>query len=100
MSETELRAAEDRARLQTRINRRLRAALATAAFLLVGALIAGLLAVRQADRAEQAATSELARQVGARALLTEDISHSLLLAIQGVRLDDSAGEPGPTWWRR
>jgi WD40 repeat protein len=90
LSQTELRAAESRARQQLRINRRLRAALVTGAFLLVGALIAGLVAVRQADRAEQAATRELARQVGARALLTEDISQSLLLAAQGVRLDDSA----------
>ena len=90
LSDTELHKAERQARLQLRINRRLRAALATGAVLLVGALIAGLVAVRQADRAEQAATRELARQVGARALLTEDISHSLLLAAQGVRLDDSA----------
>jgi DNA-binding SARP family transcriptional activator/WD40 repeat protein/energy-coupling factor transporter ATP-binding protein EcfA2 len=89
LSETELRAAESQARLQIGINRRLRGALATAAVLLVGALIAGLVAVLQADRAEQAATRELARQVGARALLAEDISHSLLLATQGVRLDDS-----------
>ncbi|WP_166680390.1 BTAD domain-containing putative transcriptional regulator [Kribbella sp. VKM Ac-2566] len=89
LSETELHKAESQARLQLRINRRLRAALVAGAFLLVGALTAGLVAVRQADRAEQAATSELARQVGARALLTEDISQSLLLATQGVRLNDS-----------
>ncbi|TCN40107.1 DNA-binding SARP family transcriptional activator [Kribbella orskensis] len=89
LSETELRAAETRERLQLRVNRRLRAALATAAILLVGALIAGLVAVRQADRAELAASRELARQVGARALVTEDISQSLLLAAQGVRLDDA-----------
>jgi WD40 repeat protein/DNA-binding SARP family transcriptional activator len=89
LSEAELRVAENTARQQTRVNRRLRAALGAAAALLVGALIAGLVAVRQADRAEQAATSELARRVGARALLTDDISHSLLLAAQGVRLEDS-----------
>ncbi|MFG1625665.1 BTAD domain-containing putative transcriptional regulator [Kribbella sp. NPDC049227] len=89
LSETELRAAETRARLQSRANRRLRAALATAAVLLVGALIAGFVAVRQAGRAEVAADQELARQVGARALVTEDISPSLLLAAQGVRFDDS-----------
>jgi WD40 repeat protein/DNA-binding SARP family transcriptional activator/energy-coupling factor transporter ATP-binding protein EcfA2 len=88
-SQAELRAAEDRARHQVRVNRRLRAALATGAALLAGALIAGFVAVRQADLAEQAATRELARQVGARALLTEGISHSLLLAAHGVRLNDS-----------
>lgn len=88
-SRVELRAAEDQARHQVHVNRRLRAALATAAALLAGALIAGLVAVRQADLAEQAATTELARRVGARALLTEGISHSILLAAEGVRLEDS-----------
>ncbi|WP_165553905.1 BTAD domain-containing putative transcriptional regulator [Kribbella capetownensis] len=88
-SQDELRAAEVQARRQLSINRRLRVALVTGAFLLVGALIAGLIAGRQADRADQAATSELARQVGARAQLTDDISLSLLLATHGVRLQDS-----------
>ncbi len=90
LSETELRAAENQARQQLRINRRLRAALVAGALLLVGALIAGLVAVRQADRLEQAAISDLARQASARSLLTEDISQSLLLAIQAVQFDDSA----------
>lgn len=89
LSEAELRAAESQARHQVRVNRRLRAALSTAAILLVGALIAGLIAVRQAERAERVATGELARRVGARAQLTEGISHSLLLAAHGARLDDS-----------
>ncbi|WP_132297017.1 BTAD domain-containing putative transcriptional regulator [Kribbella sp. VKM Ac-2568] len=88
-SQGELRAAEERTRQQVRVNRRLRGALATGALLLVGALIAGFAAVRQTDRAEQAVVSELARQVGARALLTEGISHSILLAAHGVRLEDS-----------
>ena len=30
-----------------------------------------------------------ARRVGAQALLVEDLDHSLLLAVEGVRLDDS-----------
>ncbi|MGY4771215.1 nSTAND1 domain-containing NTPase [Kribbella sp. CWNU-51] len=89
LSKAELRAAESQARHQARVNRRLRAALATSALLLIGALIAGLVAVRQAERAERAATSELARRVGARAQLTNGISHSLLLAAHGARLDDS-----------
>ncbi|MFC5265725.1 BTAD domain-containing putative transcriptional regulator [Kribbella qitaiheensis] len=88
-SQVELRAAEERTRQQVRVNRRLRGALAAGALLLVGALIAGFAAVRQTDRAEQAVVSELARQVGARALLTEGISHSILLAAHGVRLEDS-----------
>ncbi|TCO21347.1 WD40 repeat protein [Kribbella steppae] len=96
LSEAELRAVENQARYQVRVNRRLRGALAAAALLLAGALIAGVVAVRQAEQAdqqaaaaEQAAVRELARRVGARALLTEGISHSLLLAAQGVRLEDS-----------
>ncbi len=95
-SEAELRAAEAQARHRLRINRRLGAALGTAAVLVVGALIAGLVAVGQAERAdrraaaaERAITSELALRVGARALLTDGISHSLLLAAQGVRLYDA-----------
>ncbi|MFI7064717.1 BTAD domain-containing putative transcriptional regulator [Kribbella sp. NPDC050124] len=90
LSERELRAAEDQARQQRNINRRLRGALAAAALLLVGALIAGLVAVRQADRLELAAISDLARQASARSLQTDDISLSLLLAVQAARLDDSA----------
>ncbi|MFC5263373.1 BTAD domain-containing putative transcriptional regulator [Kribbella qitaiheensis] len=96
LSEAELRAVENQARYQVRVNRRLRGALTAAALLLAGTLIAGVVAVRQADQAdqqaaaaEQAAVRELARRVGAQALLTEGISHSLLLAAQGARLDDS-----------
>ncbi|MFI7061917.1 BTAD domain-containing putative transcriptional regulator [Kribbella sp. NPDC050124] len=88
-SQAELRAAEEQARHQLSINRRLRIALATGALLLVGALIAGFIAAGQANRADQAATSELARRLGARAQLTEGISHSLLLATHGARLQSS-----------
>ena len=66
-------------------------------------LVAGLLAVRQADRADDNATaaaasaesaldaqrSAEARRAGARALATDDIDTSMLLAVPGVRLDDS-----------
>ena len=44
---------EEQLRQQTRHNRRLRALLAGVAVLLVGALVAGLIAVRQADRADR-----------------------------------------------
>ena len=57
--------------------------------LLVCALIAGLLAVREADRADEAAVAADARRVGAQALVAEDPDESLLLAVEGVRLDDS-----------
>jgi WD40 repeat protein len=53
--ESELEAARDRARRDTRSKRRLRGLLAGAAVLLVAVLVAGLLAVRQRDRADSAA---------------------------------------------
>ena len=51
-AEAEERTAAERARTQARLIRRLRGVLAGAAVLLVVALVAGLLAVRQGDRAE------------------------------------------------
>jgi WD40 repeat protein/DNA-binding SARP family transcriptional activator/energy-coupling factor transporter ATP-binding protein EcfA2 len=80
---------EQRLREQTRHNRRLRAVLIGAAVLLVVALVAGLVAFRQANRADRAADAADARRVGAQALLVDDLDHSLLLAAEGVRLDDS-----------
>jgi WD40 repeat protein/DNA-binding SARP family transcriptional activator len=113
----EAESGEQRLRHQARQNRRLRALLAGVALLLVAAVFAGLLAVRQGDRADRAAiaaraeaeradqaavraegeaqradraaTAADARRVGAQALLVDDIDHSLLLAVEGVRLDDS-----------
>jgi WD40 repeat protein/DNA-binding SARP family transcriptional activator len=80
-----------------RANRRLRAQLVALAIVLVVAVIAGLVAVRQRDRAQESATdadaaavAADARRVGAQALVAEDIDRSLLLAVEGVRLDDSA----------
>jgi WD40 repeat protein/DNA-binding SARP family transcriptional activator/energy-coupling factor transporter ATP-binding protein EcfA2 len=96
LSEAELRAAEDTARHQIRVNRRLRGALTTAAFLLVGALIAGFVAVRQAERAdqqaaaaEQAAVVADAGRAGAKAVVQDDIDASMLLAAAGVQLDET-----------
>jgi WD40 repeat protein/DNA-binding SARP family transcriptional activator len=79
-----------------RANRRLRAQLVALAIVLVVAVIAGLVAVRQRDRAQEsaadadaAAVAADARRVGAQALLADDNDRSLLLAVEGVRLDDS-----------
>ncbi|MEU6136255.1 PQQ-binding-like beta-propeller repeat protein [Nocardioides sp. NPDC047086] len=95
-AEDEQRSILERARAQARLIRRLRMALGGAAVLLVVALVAGALAVVQSDRAtenaaraEDAAVSADARRVGARALLADDLSLSLLLAAAGARLDDS-----------
>ena len=60
------------------MNRRLRGLLAGVGVLLVCALIAGLLAVREADRADEAAVAADARRVGAQALVAEDPDESLL----------------------
>ncbi len=89
LAETERQEAEDRAARQARINRRLRLLLTGVGVLSVVAIIAGLLAVRQAQRARDGAVAADARRVGAQALAAEDIDTSLLLAVEGVRLDDS-----------
>ena len=96
LAQAELRSAQDRARHQARVNRRLRGVLAVAAGLLLVTTVVGAYAVRQtrkaesaADAASQAAVAEQARRLGAQALLAPDVSESLLLAIQGVHLDDS-----------
>ena len=96
IAKTEQRSAAERARRQSRLIFRLRGVLAGAAVLLVAALIAGTLAVRQADRADTSAeaamaaeTTSEARRVGALALSTNDIDMSMLLAVAGVRLDDT-----------
>ncbi|HET6987792.1 MAG TPA: WD40 repeat domain-containing protein, partial [Kribbella sp.] len=97
LSEAELRAAEGTARYQIRVNRRLRTALATAAFLLVGSLIAGFVAVGQAERAaqeasaaERAAVVADAGRAGAKAVVQDDIGASMLLAVAGVQLDETS----------
>ena len=80
----------------TRANRRLRAQLVVVVVVLVVALVAGLAAVRQRDRAQEsaadadaAAVAADARRVGAQALVAEAPDRSLLLAVEGVRLDDA-----------
>ncbi len=70
--------------------------------LLVVALVAGAVAVQQQDQAERNATRALAtpqsprgetsaeaRRARRLALSTDDIDESMLLAVAGVRLDDS-----------
>jgi WD40 repeat protein/DNA-binding SARP family transcriptional activator/energy-coupling factor transporter ATP-binding protein EcfA2 len=78
-----------RARREARISRRLRAALAGLAFLLVFALVAGGFAFDLRGRAERQALVADSRRLSAQALLESDLGRSLLLAEQAVRLDDS-----------
>jgi len=96
LASTELRAAQEQSRHQLRANRRLRGLLGVAAGLLVAALVAGLLALDQTDQARtsreaalRAATAEEARSVGSRALVSNDVAQSMLLAVEGVRIEDS-----------
>jgi WD40 repeat protein/DNA-binding SARP family transcriptional activator len=95
-AEAEQHSIIERARTQARMIRRLRLVLGGAAALLVIALVAGILAVVQSDRAnenaahaEQAALSADARRIGTRSQVVDDISLSLLLAAAGARLDHS-----------
>jgi WD40 repeat protein/class 3 adenylate cyclase len=76
-------------RRQARANRRLRGLLVGTGVLLVAAVIAGLFAARQAQRADDERAAADARRVGAQALAADDIDEALLLAVEGVRLDDS-----------
>ncbi len=86
----ESRSAEERVRHERLVNRRLRVLLAGVLGLLLVALLAGWGAQRQARRAAAATTESVSRLAGARGLLTEQPDRGVLLALAGVRLDDSA----------
>jgi WD40 repeat protein/DNA-binding SARP family transcriptional activator len=84
------RAFLDESRLASeRSQRRLRAMLAGVASLLVLAVIAGLVALEQRGNARDEAVTAAAQRLGAQALAEDDLDRSLLLARQGVKLDDS-----------
>ena len=72
-----------------RSQRRLRAVLVSVAALLLLAVIAGALAFDQRGNARDEALASDAHRLGARALLENDLDTSLLLARQGVALEDS-----------
>ena len=72
-----------------RAQRRLRMVLAGVAFLLVLAVIAGAVALEQRGNARAEATAAAAQRLGAQALADDDLDRALLLARQGVALDDS-----------
>jgi DNA-binding SARP family transcriptional activator/WD40 repeat protein len=91
LADAEEHTAARRARAEARINRRLRALLAGAAFLLIVAVVAGTLAVRQANRATEASRAADAGRVATQSQLTDRIDHSLRLALASLRLDASAG---------
>jgi WD40 repeat protein len=72
-----------------RAHRRLRMMLAGVACLLVLAVIAAVVALNERGNTRAQATVADAQRLGAQALAGDDLDRSLLLARQGVRLDDS-----------
>src|SRR5207249_1922277 len=72
-----------------RANRRLRALLALAVLLLVAAVGAGAIALAARGSAKRQATAAIAQRLGAQALVEPRLDRALLLAREGVNLDDS-----------
>jgi DNA-binding SARP family transcriptional activator/WD40 repeat protein len=72
-----------------RAQRRMRIALAGVAALLAVAVLGGLVAAHQRSTARAEARTAEAQRIGAQALDQPDLDRSLLLARQGVALDDS-----------
>ena len=89
----ERRATEDRARHQARANRRLRSLLAATAVLLVAAIVVGVAAVGQRNRAERAGAAATARELAAAANANVDVDsdRSILLALEAIERARSAG---------
>jgi WD40 repeat protein/DNA-binding SARP family transcriptional activator len=77
-----------------RSTRRLRALLAAALALLVVAVIAGVVALEARGTARRQATDAIAQRLGAQALVEPQLDRALLLAREGVNLDDSAATRG------
>jgi WD40 repeat protein/DNA-binding SARP family transcriptional activator len=74
---------------QRQTNRRLRSLLAAALVLLLFAAVAGAIAARERGTARTKATAAVAQRLGAQALADPRLDRSLLLAREGVNLDDS-----------
>ena len=72
----------------SRANRRLRVLLAATVILLVLALAAGAIAVVARGSAKRQATAAIAQRLGAQALVEPQLDRGLLLAREGVALDD------------
>ena len=72
-----------------RSTRRLRASLAGALALLIVAVVAGAVALEARGTARRQATAAVAQRLGAQALVEPQLDRALLLAREGVLLDDS-----------
>jgi DNA-binding SARP family transcriptional activator/WD40 repeat protein len=102
LAKAEQRATETRAARERRSRLRLRGALAGVGVFVVLALVAGILAVRAADRAEQnqlaseaAAMLAEARRAEAQAARQQNPSTGLLLALEAITVDHSAQARDP-----
>jgi WD40 repeat protein/DNA-binding SARP family transcriptional activator len=73
----------------TRANRRLRVLLAVVLVLLVAAVAAGAVALAARASAKRQATAAIAQRLGSQALVEPQLDRSLLLAREGIELDDS-----------
>jgi WD40 repeat protein/DNA-binding SARP family transcriptional activator len=82
-------ASEREAERQRRAVRRLRGLLAGVGVLLAAAVIAGVIAISERQRAQSAATVADAERLGAEALNEDRLADALHLANAGVALDDS-----------
>ncbi len=89
LAEATARATEQQVRDERRLNRRLRAGLAAVASISVIALVAGVLAVTAAGRAERQSVAADARLLGSEALRNPEIDRALLLAVAATKLDDT-----------
>jgi WD40 repeat protein/DNA-binding SARP family transcriptional activator len=74
---------------QRRTNRRLRALLIAAVVLLALAVVAAGFALEKRGQARRDATAAVAQRLGAQALIEPSLDRSLLLAREGMNLDDS-----------
>jgi WD40 repeat protein len=74
--------------------RRLRALLALAVLLLLAAIVAGAIALVARGSARRQATAAIAQRLGAQALVEPRLDRALLLAREGVNLDDSPATRG------
>jgi WD40 repeat protein/DNA-binding SARP family transcriptional activator len=79
---------------QRRAHRRLQTVLLGALVMLALAVAAGLVALQQWSEARSQATAAEAQRLGAQALIEPALDRSLLLAREGVNLDDSLATRG------
>jgi WD40 repeat protein/DNA-binding SARP family transcriptional activator len=86
--------AEIEADRQRRANRRLRALLGGLGALLALALVAGVVALEQRGTARRQVVAAEAQRLGSQALTADELDRSLLLAREGMALDDSLATRG------